>query len=349
MAHERTHVPRDVHHGIQLANQVAALLPTHRSNATRSSRKAMTENRQWSAPSLEQAVEIAQGILPREFESWDEVPGRSRDMLLPTPAAQEPGGTAEAHLERKNKLDGANRVTPTHLAYIEHLLPTPGANDHTGGEGPTREARQQEGKTGGPQLRDIGHLLPTPMANPDNPGAGGELRAAIQHGPGRRNETGVDSWGRPNHGRRLLPTPRTTDQRGPGEHGEGGPDLRTAVTLLPTPTTQDGENTGGPSQHQRNSLPLNAAVQHLTDGRLLPTPLPNRGRNATASRSEDSKHNDGETLQDAIWKVEGRTETITGKPLAAAPSTGAPTPPPSSGGSSSSDEPPPAQLTIADA
>lgn len=43
------------------------------------------------------------------------------------------------------------------------LLPTPGANDMTGGEGATREARQEHG-TGGPASRDIGHLLPTPRA-----------------------------------------------------------------------------------------------------------------------------------------------------------------------------------------
>lgn len=38
---------------------------------------------------------------------------------------------------------------------------------------------------------------------------------------------------------RLLPTPRTSDTNGAGAHGQGGPDLRTAVTLLPTPTTMD--------------------------------------------------------------------------------------------------------------
>jgi DNA (cytosine-5)-methyltransferase 1 len=38
------------------------------------------------------------------------------------------------------------------------------------------------------------------------------------------------------------------------------------VDLLPTPTTQDGSNNGGPSQFQRNTLPLNAEVT------LLPTP-----------------------------------------------------------------------------
>ena len=36
--------------------------------------------------------------------------------------------------------------------------------------------------------------------------------------------------------------------------------------LLPTPTTQDGANNGGPSQFQLNTLPLNAEVK------LLPTP-----------------------------------------------------------------------------
>jgi DNA (cytosine-5)-methyltransferase 1 len=31
--------------------------------------------------------------------------------------------------------------------------------------------------------------------------------------------------------------------------------------LLPTPTQQDSENDGGPSQYQRNSIPLNALVK----------------------------------------------------------------------------------------
>lgn len=52
-------------------------LPTPRAHAIRSSRKAMVENQQWSAPSLEQAVELASGTLPREFKTWEEVPGSS--------------------------------------------------------------------------------------------------------------------------------------------------------------------------------------------------------------------------------------------------------------------------------
>lgn len=75
--------------------------------------------------------------------------------------------------------------------------------------------------------------------------------------------------------RRLLPTPRTSDTNGAGAHGQGGLDLRTAVTLLPTPTTQPDTGNG----HARN---LGKEV------RLLPTP--------TAAR-----FNDGEDL--ASWSA----------------------------------------------
>lgn len=52
------------------------LLPTPRAAADRASRASLTREGHWSAPSLEQAVEFAQGVLPREYESWDEVQGR---------------------------------------------------------------------------------------------------------------------------------------------------------------------------------------------------------------------------------------------------------------------------------
>src|SRR5690606_30458136 len=37
----------------------------------------------------------------------------------------------------------------------------------------------------------------------------------------------------------LRPSPTTSDTNGPGAHGDGGPDLRTAVSLLPTPAVND--------------------------------------------------------------------------------------------------------------
>lgn len=43
----------------------------------------------------------------------------------------------------------------------------------------------------------------------------------------------------PGEGARLLPSPRTSDTNGAGRHGDGGLDLRTAVSLLPTPAVND--------------------------------------------------------------------------------------------------------------
>lgn len=57
-----------------------------------------------------------------------------------------------------------------------------------------------------------------------------------------------------------------------GRHGNGNGHGRSLSiearrNMWPTPTTQDASNNGGPSQHERNSPPLNAAV----GGALNPT------------------------------------------------------------------------------
>ena len=62
----------------------------------------------------------------------------------------------------------------------------------------------------------------------------------------------------------LLPTPTASESNGIGSHGTGGPDLRTAMSLLPTPT----------------------AVQ---------------GRNATSGRQPEAVFNTGTTLQDLVF------------------------------------------------
>ena len=68
-------------------------------------------------------------------------------------------------------------------------------------------------------------------------------------------------------GSSLLPTPRTSDTNGPGLHGDGGMDLRTAVSLLPTQRATDGTK-GGPNQRgSSGDLMLPSAVNQL-----LPTP-----------------------------------------------------------------------------
>lgn len=67
-----------------------------------------------------------------------------------------------------------------------------------------------------------------------------------------------------------LPTPLSNSHTGAGHQGrEGGKNLQTVaneINLLPTPTTQDGANTAGPSQYRRNTLPLNTRVMVMGTG-----------------------------------------------------------------------------------
>jgi hypothetical protein len=77
----------------------------------------------------------------------------------------------------------------------------------------------------------------------------------------------------------LLPTVTTSEATGAGSgpNKTGGDNLRTAVSLLPTPTVQDSANTGRPSQFDRNTPPLNTRVL------MLPTP---RAQNGTDRNSQ---------------------------------------------------------------
>jgi len=76
------------------------LLPTPRVAAARTSRRAMVENRQWAAPSLEQAIELSQGELPREFNTWDEIPGWNGELTNPRSA----GGSTPSDAKRPGQL-----------------------------------------------------------------------------------------------------------------------------------------------------------------------------------------------------------------------------------------------------
>jgi hypothetical protein len=128
---------------------------------------------------------------------------------------------------------------------------------------------------------------------------------------------------------RLMPTPRTTDSHGSGEHGQGGKDLRTIVSeilpipkdLLPTPSASnpnDGERPetwlrGAATLKEKHGngngagMPLSIAVQ------LLPTPTvgdASSTANATAGRTNpDSKHHSGTTLTDAARLLEVQSES----------------------------------------
>jgi len=106
-------------------------------------------------------------------------------------------------------------------------------------------------------------LLKTPLASDD-----GSL-----HRPERylnRNEPG-GRFDLSDQVAALLPTPTCSDANGAGPHGDGGPDLRTAVTLLPTPLTSDANT---PITHTQ---PDWERVQLRDIGALLPTPRAQNG------------------------------------------------------------------------
>jgi hypothetical protein len=111
--------------------------------------------------------------------------------------------------------------------------------------------------------------LPTPAAaSSSTPGPLLSTPVASDGGTDRGSSAG---WGLRDEARKLLPTPRTSDTNGAGQHGDGGMDLRTAVTLLPTPaasfpgTTANFRPDGTPYGTGYGKTLLDAV-------RLLPTP-----------------------------------------------------------------------------
>lgn len=56
----------------------------------------------------------------------------------------------------------------------------------------------------------------------------------------------------------LWPTPTASDWKNMDTANQTM--LAKEIKFWPTPTAQDGKNNGGPSQHERNTKPLNAAV-----------------------------------------------------------------------------------------
>lgn len=94
----------------------------------------------------------------------------------------------------------------------------------------------------------------------------------------------------------LLPSPRTSDTNGAGHHGDGGMDLRTAVSelvLLPTPAVNDM----GAAYGNGHGKSLNVEAQ-----RLLPTPT-RRDYKDTEIRREPHRPDDVDTLARALTDV----------------------------------------------
>jgi hypothetical protein len=157
------------------------------------------------------------------------------------------------------------------------------------------------------------------------------VAAASSSGPGRLLSTPVASdggtdrgssagWGLRDETRKLLPTPRTSDTNGAGTHGDGGMDLRTAVSLLPTPAARDWKS-GESNLMDRNSRPLNEVVVNCLatnpsappvdaasgcttpadsapDNAAAPAPIPNSGAPMKLLPTPAASNpNDGESLK----------------------------------------------------
>jgi hypothetical protein len=146
--------------------------------------------------------------------------------LLPTP-------TAAANGSNRSMSPGAARrpglaqlvreqLLPTPTAGL--LLPTPTVADSRSSANATAGRSAPLVGHAGRTLTDAARLLPTPRASDGVKGC-----------PGQRGSHGDLTL--PSAAVRVLPTPTASDGRGPGGHGTGGIDLRTAVADLPDGAT----------------------------------------------------------------------------------------------------------------
>lgn len=119
------------------------LWPTPRVAAARTSRQAILDPDSRSSPSLEQAVELAEGVLPREIADLAEAPP-SWARLWPTPRASDATSGAEAIAVRPSGSKGT-----LNLAGAVRLWPTPSARlgDSRGQPSPELAAKRLESRS----------------------------------------------------------------------------------------------------------------------------------------------------------------------------------------------------------
>lgn len=86
-------------------------------------------------------------------------------------------------------------------------------------------------------------------------------------------------------GVQLLPTPRANEATGIGIHGTGGQDLRTTISLLPTPDACAGSRGGAQDPVKRRAGGHSVALHDVIEkGGLMPTPRATRGGSATETQ-----------------------------------------------------------------
>lgn len=111
--------------------------PTHRTAAKRTSRASLTRDGHWSAPALEQMIELAEGTIPHEYGDISALTPQARQVyasaMWPTPAAMHPNDSEglESWRERKarNQAKWHNNGMETPLGVAVRLWPTPTKED----------------------------------------------------------------------------------------------------------------------------------------------------------------------------------------------------------------------------
>jgi DNA (cytosine-5)-methyltransferase 1 len=231
--------------------------------------------------------------------------GSPPQALLPAPVAHDTGRSPDGHLAMGAGLPGGARTGVTSLAVAARLLPTPTARAYGSNQSLSAGAAVR------PSLATLAahRLLPAPPT-PDGVDAApdtGQARAtADEGGPGASAAPA------------LLPTPRTSDGRGPAVHGDGGADLRTVAWLLPTPKATDGVK-GCPAQRgSKGDLTLPSAAVRLTGvagaagqpsrdpvGRPLPTLGLSTARTASGRAATDAGRAGSRPQGQAVEAAEG--------------------------------------------
>ena len=172
------------------------------------------------------------------------------DVLLPTPQTAYTATSVEAWADRRPAGNGQPRRTVGDLGLVVKLLPTPTAANPNEAEDldnwlARRDRQAERGINGNGMGVPLGvavRLLPTPVAgDAKDRHSSHKATTLYTDRPTLLDALDRDDDSLPQQSEvgTLLPTPRSSDTRGAGAHGEGGADLRSAVVLLPTPTVAD--------------------------------------------------------------------------------------------------------------
>ncbi len=251
-----------------------------------------------SGPTVRQAVDLTQGTLPLEFDSWDEVPDEWRplvkdgggkpetvdsnadwvvtdrgDQMFPTPSAADGhrGGTdpdrTKAAGHRVKLIDAVLGDDLREPAGDSPLLPTPraGASDGTASTPDQRRAKGQSVSLSEAVGAEMAPLLPTPVA---------------QDGNGHMQDPAADVG---NNGRSVS----LGDVVSRLPEGKG--------SLLPTPTVGASLVRNSPGEMARTNPALGAVIADLAEaevageaGLLLPTPKTHQRGDCPSERERNS-------------------------------------------------------------